>query len=99
MPRAKSLGNQDVKWLPDDLAPRWVFEVPDGIESGAAIVDGTVYVGGLDGVLYAIELATGKSRWTYPTGAAIRSSPSVGPDGAPATASANSCRWAAVIGP
>ncbi len=63
--------------LPDGLQPLWVFEIPDGIESTAAIVAGTVYVGGLDGVLYAIDLETGKSRWRYEAGAEILAAPAV----------------------
>jgi len=41
----------------------WSFEAKDGVASSAAIVDGSVYVGSRDGVLSAIDLATGKARW------------------------------------
>jgi outer membrane protein assembly factor BamB len=34
-----------------------------GIQSSAAIVDGTVYVGSRDGGLYALDLATGIRKW------------------------------------
>lgn len=63
--------------LADELVPLWVFEVPEGIESSATVADGVVYVGGLDGGLYAIDLSTGKLRWRHEAGAEIKSSPSV----------------------
>jgi outer membrane protein assembly factor BamB len=36
---------------------------------------GVVYVGDLDGVLHAVDAATGKTRWTYKTEGEIKSSP------------------------
>src|SRR5438132_1410985 len=53
--------------LPDDLDIRWKFKAKDGIESAAAIVNGIVYVGSLDEHLYALDLATGRVKWTYQT--------------------------------
>src|SRR5712692_4294047 len=53
--------------LPEDLEIRWKFKAKDGIESAAAIVEGTVYVGSLDEHLYALDLATGNLKWTYQT--------------------------------
>ena len=63
--------------LPGKLAPLWVFEVEEGIESGAAIVDGVVYVGALDGKLYAVSLADGSRIWVYEATDEIKASPSV----------------------
>src|SRR5712692_295594 len=70
--------------LPENLEIRWKFKAKDGIESAAAIVNGTVYVGSLDEHLYALDLATGQVKWTYQSDPAkgikvgpIRSSPSV----------------------
>ena len=48
--------------LPDKLEVRWKVTLKDGIESTAAIVKDTVYVGCFDGHLYALDLATGKER-------------------------------------
>ena len=53
--------------LPATLKLRWSFQAKDSIESSAAIVDGTVYVGSMDSGLYAIDLASGKLRWRYAT--------------------------------
>lgn len=56
---------------------RWTFQADDIIESTAAVSDGIVYIGALDGVLYAIDAATGEKRWTYQTGSSIKASPAV----------------------
>jgi len=50
--------------LPEQLGVRWKFDGKDGFEATAAIVDGVVYCGCLDGNLYAIDLTTGKERWS-----------------------------------
>lgn len=63
--------------LPDKLVKRWTYETGDVIQSSAAIVGGTVFVGSDDGVLHAIDLASGKRRWKFEAGFAIRSSPTV----------------------
>ena len=39
------------------------------------VVDGTVYVGCLDGNLYALSATDGEPKWTFPTGGAIYFSP------------------------
>ena len=65
------------KALDVPLAPRWTFQVGEGIESTAAIVDGTVYVGSLDGHLWALDLSTAEVRWKYEAGDEIKSSPLV----------------------
>ncbi len=63
--------------LPDKLELIWAFKAGDMIESTAAIVDGTLYIGALDGYLYAINAQTGKSKWKYEATAPIKSSPSI----------------------
>jgi outer membrane protein assembly factor BamB len=68
--------------LPPALKLLWTHETGDDpIDSSAAIVNGTVYVGAGTGDLIALDLATGKQRWKYATGNLIgESSPAVGPD-------------------
>jgi outer membrane protein assembly factor BamB len=48
---------------------RWTYytdeKEPAGIEGGAAIVGGVVYVGDSAGRLHAVDLATGKPKWVY----------------------------------
>ncbi len=64
--------------LPQPLALRWSFQAKDAVGSSAAIADGTVYVGSMDGLLHAIDVATGKERWQYQAAGPIEeSSPAV----------------------
>ena len=64
-----------------DLAPPltllWAYPTQDAIESTAAIHEGTVYVGSLDGQLYALDLHTGALVWQYQADGEIKSSPTV----------------------
>ena len=60
--------------LPKSPKLRWSYQAKDSIESSAAIVDGTVYVGSMDGALYAIDLATGRVRWEYKTAGPVEES-------------------------
>jgi eukaryotic-like serine/threonine-protein kinase len=53
------------------MKTRWTYRTndddPAGIAGSAAIVGDTVYVGDVAGTLHAIDLKTGKRRWTYQT--------------------------------
>ena len=60
--------------LPENPQLLWTFQAEDMIESTAAVVDGTVYIGALDGVLYVINAQTGEKRWTYQTNSSIKAS-------------------------
>src|SRR5262249_23188579 len=48
----------------------------DSIEGAAAIQDGVVYVASMDENVYALDLVTGKAKWTYKAGQ-VKASPSV----------------------
>lgn len=63
--------------LRDNPQLLWTFQAADMIESTAAIADGTVYVGALDGILYAIDAQTGEKQWTYQTNSSIKASPAI----------------------
>ncbi len=53
-----------------DGKPAFSNVLPKGIVSSPALAaDGTVYVGCLDGALYALDPAAGGSRWSFATGA------------------------------
>ena len=54
--------------LATELQPLWTFAAGDSIESTAAIADGRVFVGSLDGVFYALSLETGEELWRFETG-------------------------------
>ena len=60
---------------PGDL--RWSFTTGGAVNSSPAVVDGVVYVGAGDGMVYAIEAATGRKRWSVKTGGDLGSSPAV----------------------
>lgn len=55
----------------------WQFQTTSGIFSSPAIVDGVVYIGSLDGSMYALNSKSGPAIWQFTTGAGILSSPAV----------------------
>ncbi|HKG26304.1 MAG TPA: PQQ-binding-like beta-propeller repeat protein, partial [Thermomicrobiales bacterium] len=55
----------------------WEFQTTSGIFSSATVVDGVVYVGSLDGSLYALNSTSGPALWQFTTSAGIISSPAV----------------------
>ncbi len=62
--------------LPDKLEIRWKLDLKKGIESTAAIVKDTVYVGCYDEHLHAYDLKTGQLKWKTKLGP-IKAPPSV----------------------
>jgi polyvinyl alcohol dehydrogenase (cytochrome) len=48
-----------------DLKQIWFFNAKDTVTATPAVVDGVVYVGDWSGNFYAIDIKTGKPRWTY----------------------------------
>ena len=66
--------------LPERPELLWQFRVEGGaFEATPVILDGTIYIGDLDGKLYALDLATGDKRWefTAPSGIGFNASPAV----------------------
>ena len=57
--------------VPNTLKQLWTYEAGDSIESSAAIVGGTVFIGSQKGDLVALSLDNGKVYWKFSTGAAI----------------------------
>lgn len=55
----------------------WGHESGDYYVSSPVVVGGTVIFGGADGVVYALDAATGEVRWRAHTGGRLRSSPAV----------------------
>jgi outer membrane protein assembly factor BamB len=63
--------------IPNTVRLLWTYEAGESIESSAAIVGGTVYVGTQKGELLSLSLANGKLYWKYTIDAPIgESSPS-----------------------
>src|SRR6185295_18499927 len=57
--------------VPTALKQLWTYEAGDSIESSAAIVGGTVFVGSQKGELVALSLDNGSVYWKYSTGSPI----------------------------
>jgi polyvinyl alcohol dehydrogenase (cytochrome) len=60
-PCATQLNPETVK----DLKQIWFFNAKDTVTATPTVVDGVAYVGDWSGNFYAIDLETGKPRWTY----------------------------------
>lgn len=61
---------------------KWKFATESSAPSSPSIgSDGTIYVGGGDGKLYAIN-PDGTKRWSFAKGGSVDSSPAIGSDGA-----------------
>src|SRR4026207_1608359 len=68
--------------VPDSLKQLWTYEAGESIESSAAIVGGTVFVGSQKGELTALSLENGSVYWKFSTGDPIgESSPALGNGG------------------
>src|ERR1044072_4598159 len=81
---AQFRGNQQLTGVsqskgPDSLKQLWTYDAGDSIESSAAIVGGTVFVGSQKGELVALSLENGSVFWKFATGSPIgESSPAYG---------------------
>src|SRR5688572_8060753 len=54
--------------LPEKLDKLWEFKVEGGAFDGtAAVVDGVVYIGDMDGEVRALNLANGDELWKFET--------------------------------
>jgi outer membrane protein assembly factor BamB len=55
----------------------WVRVLEDFVYSSAAVAGRTVYVGGYDHRLHALDAVTGRERWSHDVGERVSGSPSV----------------------
>jgi outer membrane protein assembly factor BamB len=66
---------------PADNTLKWSYSTSTSFDSSPSIgLDGTIYIGGFDGNVYAVN-PDGALKWAYPTGYMIHSSPAIGNDG------------------
>ena len=56
---------------------KWAFKTGGPIVASPAIADGVVYIGSMDGYLYAVDQPTGKEKWKFKSSMPIASSPAV----------------------
>ncbi|MEA2123445.1 MAG: eukaryotic-like serine/threonine-protein kinase, partial [Solirubrobacteraceae bacterium] len=59
------------------LKPAWAFRTGGRVYGSPALARGTLYVPSEDGVVYAVDAATGTQRWAFRTGGAVWSTPAV----------------------
>jgi outer membrane protein assembly factor BamB len=63
--------------IPEDFSslPRtkWTFQIGKSFYSSPVASENNVYIGGLDSILHAIDLDTGKEKWRFQTNGEIRS--------------------------
>lgn len=64
--------------VPGTIEPRWQIEAtPDVPLTAPVAAGGLVFFGGLDGIVHAVDAASGESRWKAYTGGPIRYPPTV----------------------
>src|SRR3712207_4707555 len=56
---------------------QWRVQTGGMVQSSATVAGGVAYVGSGDGVLYALDAATGVERWRFAAARAITSSPAL----------------------
>lgn len=62
----------------DEETVRWRAPTGDKkVHSSPAVVNGTVYVGSMNGRMFAFDAATGDERWSFETGGPVQGSPAV----------------------
>ncbi len=64
--------------LPEKLDLLWTFSRgQDGFDTSAVIADGCVFAGSTNGMLYALDLASGTKKWEYKTESGFSAAPAV----------------------
>jgi len=73
---------QRTGYTPDEVRPPYAYlwkwnEVPFASRTQPVVAGGRLFIGGLDGAMYARDAQTGAPLWTFPTGGPIRHSAAV----------------------
>ena len=69
------LNSQSVISIPDfKETPKinWIFSTDKSFYSSPVSQDNTVFIGGLDSILYSVDINTGKEKWQFHTNGEIR---------------------------
>ncbi|MFP2960334.1 PQQ-binding-like beta-propeller repeat protein [Myxococcus sp. 1LA] len=66
-----------VRGVGPDGQVKWEHKTASRFSAGPRVVDGVVYVPGGDGVLYALDVASGDEKWKYVAGEALATVPVV----------------------
>ncbi len=59
------------------LQLKWSYATGNSVVSSPTVAKGVVYVGSVDGNVYALSATTGAKLWSYATGSYVESSPAV----------------------
>lgn len=66
-----------------EIVPKWTFLTDSGVYAGNAVVspptvvNGVLYFGSRNHIVYAVDAETGQKKWAFATGQAVTSSPAV----------------------
>jgi outer membrane protein assembly factor BamB len=66
--------------LPGAVRPLWVFRTGGSVKAQPVVYNGTVYISSFDGILYAVDIASGRARWKTPVGGTLVAAPAVTED-------------------
>ena len=55
----------------------WAFRAPRSLDASPVIAGDTIWQGGMDGRLYAVNREDGKELWNFEIGSQIKASPAV----------------------
>ncbi len=64
-----------VSYNKSNMQMNWRFKINHGVESSGLMAGGQLFIGGLDGLFYSIDLDTGKLNWKFDTKTEIVSEP------------------------
>lgn len=58
-----------------DRTQKWTIEIPKGVEAAGAVINSRLFVGGLNGIFYSIDLDAAKIIWEFDTKSELVSEP------------------------
>ena len=58
-----------------DQSLKWSFKIENGVESSGAVINSRLFVGGLNGIFYSIDLDSGQVIWEFDTKSEVAAEP------------------------